>query len=64
MMKTTSSTIETACERIRASLSIWESGPSEVTDMTVGTIREKDTAIIKDDRVFVIALSNMTFFLS
>ena len=46
------------------SRSIRESGPSEVTDIIVGTIREKDTAIIKDDRVFVIVLSNMTFFLS
>jgi hypothetical protein len=63
-MKMTSSVIEMACERIRVSLSVWESGPLEVTDMTVGTIREKDTAIIKDERVFVIVLSNVTFFLS
>ena len=62
-MKMTSSVIEMACERIRVSVLIRESGPSEVTDMTVGTIREKDTAITKDDRVFVIVLSNVTFFL-
>jgi hypothetical protein len=45
------------------SLSVWELGPVEVTDMIVGIIREKDTAIIKDDRVFVIVFSNVTFFL-
>lgn len=45
-------------------LSVWESGPSEVTDMIVGTIREKDTVIVKDDRVFVIVFSNVKFFLS
>lgn len=59
-----SNVIEIACERIRVSLSVWESGPLEVTDMIIGTIREKDTAIIKDDRVFVIVLSNVSFFLS
>ena len=56
--------MEIACERIRASLSIWDSGPSVVTTMTVGTIKQKDTAIIRDDRVFVIVLSKGTLSLS
>jgi len=44
-----------------------ESGDSDrgdVTDMIVGTIREIDTAIIKDDMVLVRVLSNTSFFLS
>jgi hypothetical protein len=35
-----------------------------VIDMTVGTIREKDTAIIKDEIVFVRVLLNKSFFWS
>lgn len=59
-------TIAMACDRIGMSLSVREPEESEVegvTDMSNGTIRVIDTAIIKDDIVFTSVLSNVSFFL-
>ena len=66
MTKMMARTMAMACDRIGMSLSVRECGESEVedvTDMSNGTIRVIDTAIIKDDIVFTMVLSNVTFFL-
>ena len=65
-MKRMSRVIAVPCERIRLSLSVRESrgsGEGGVRDMIVGTSREIDTAIIKDDIVFVRVLSNARYVL-